>query len=158
MATFIQVPPDAGGKKVAVRQYTDGADLLDRQLVELGYQSPQVAYVSQASIAAGGQVTLESPQVLAGTVGKLILLLVASTVPFKAELRIVNEGVPSMNKAVYVTGAERAWTFVPPGRDFFKVPGTASVGLDGWRVVATNLDISEAADLYATFLYDQEDS
>jgi hypothetical protein len=160
MTDFIRVPGDSIGKKVHTRQITlPDAEVVQRQQFEAGTTNPQVSWATQATVAAGGQASLDSPQITNAKVGKLVMLIVASTVPLKAALHTVVDATPSASpRAVFIMGSERTREFTPPGRDFFKVTGNASAGLDGWRVVATNLDPSEAADIYVTWLYDEEDT
>jgi hypothetical protein len=46
--------------------------------------------------------------------------------------------------------------FTSAHKKFITVAQDAGAGLDTFRVTVTNLDTSEAADIYATFFYDEE--
>ena len=43
-----------------------------------------------------------------------------------------------------------------PNKDFVTQAQDAGAGFDGFRLTVTNLDNENAADVYATFFYDEE--
>ena len=45
---------------------------------------------------------------------------------------------------------------VLPSKDFVTQVEDATPGFDGFRLTVTNLDNENAADVYATFFYDEE--
>lgn len=116
--------------------------------------SAQLTYVTTATVAAGASTNLDSAQVTSATTARLLGLLVSASVPFKAELRTVANGVASANKAVWFS-MSGGWDWKTPGRDFIQVAHSATAGLDGFRVVVTNNDLSEAADVYCSFFFDE---
>lgn len=119
--------------------------------------SPQITFVTQATVAAGGAVDLDSAQIASGKIGRLLGVLVSSSVAIKAVLVTVSNGVASITvKAVGFTGAERNWYFHPPGRNFFSAAHDAAAGFDGFRVTVTNMDTSEAADVFVTYFFDED--
>lgn len=114
--------------------------------------SPQSSHTSSASVAAGGTATLDSAQVTSAKVGQLLQVIVAASVAWKAALYVVDGGVQSALKAVWFSNGPFDGRFAARA---FTVTGNASAGLEGFRVIVTNLDTSEAADVYATFLWDE---
>jgi len=172
--SFIQVPTDAGGKKVDAETLVVGANTVQRQRVQpagatatdigrvtasegvsvsLAVLSAKRTHSTVASVAAGGQGDLDASQISSGTTGQLVQLVVSSSVPFKAELHTVTNAVPS---GVLVTWIGPSVDFTSAHKKFITVAQDAGAGLDTFRVTVTNLDTSEAADIYATFFYDEE--
>ena len=117
-------------------------------------ESPQVSTTSDSAIAAGASATLDSAQIGSSKTGRLIEVVCAATVPIKVELQTVLNAVAT-TKIVNVA-VDGRWHWRSPGRNYISQAQDAGVGFDGFRVVVTNLDTSRAADLYATFLYDEE--
>ena len=89
----------------------------------------------------------------AGLTGKLLGMVVSSSVPFKATLQTVQNAVAT-NK---VTGfsMDRKWDWKTPARDFIQQAQDAGAGFDGFRATVLNLDTSEPADVYAAFFFDE---
>lgn len=115
-------------------------------------QDPQYVSASSSAVAAGGQANLDSTQITSSKTGHILLVRPSASVPWKAELQTVTNGVASS------TLAQWFWTDPKP----FELPiGTitvaedATAGLDGFRIVMTNLDPAQAADLYCFFLWDE---
>jgi hypothetical protein len=172
---FIQVPPDSTGKRVDMEELTVSGQVVQRQRFQIAgdtdvaiapvsatdglsvsspLTTPNRSSVSSLSIAAGGQADLDSAQITNTLTGKLMQLLVSSSVPFKAELKTVIGSSGSVALVTWV--AHRGeWAFTPPHKGFFTVLG-GSPGLEAFRVTVTNLDTASAADFYATFLYDEQ--
>ncbi len=172
--SFIQVPTDAGGKKVDATELVVGANTVQRQHIRLaGNTALDIARVNaseglstslsvlsakrthstSASVAAGGQVDVDASQISSGLTGELIQLVLSSSIPFKAELKTVTNGVAS---GVLVTWISRHVDFTVAAKKFITVAQDAGAGIDTFRITFTNLDTSEAADVYATFFYDEE--
>jgi len=172
--SFIQVPTDAGGKKVDAETLVVGANTVQRQRVQVSGATPlDIARVNaseglsvslsvtsakrthstSASVAAGGQVDLDAAQITVGLTGKLIQLVISSSIPFKAELKTVTNNSAS---GTLVTWIGRHVDFTLAHKKFISVAQDVGAGVDTFRVTITNLDTSEAADVYATFFYDEE--
>jgi hypothetical protein len=172
--SFIQVPADAGGKKVDAETLVVGANTVQRQRVQpagaaatdlgrvtasegvstsLSVLSANRTHSTSASVAAGGQADLDATQISSGLTGKLVQVIIASSVPFKATLHTVTNAAPS---GVLVTWIGRAVDTTFTHKKFITVAQNAGAGLDSFRITITNLDTSEAADVYATFFYDEE--
>jgi hypothetical protein len=119
-----------------------------------GLESPKVYHVTTAAVAPNAPTNLDSDQIAVGKTGKLLGLVVAASVPFKAELKTLLNGAASAVKMTRF--AEYGWDWTSPHRDFVTQAYSATAGLDGFRVVVTNLTTgSAAADVYCTFLYDE---
>ncbi len=176
MATdsFIQVPVDAGGKKVDADQLVVGVNTVQRQRVQVtGPAATDIARVNAseglstslavlsanrthsttASVAAGGQADLDASQISSGLTGKLVQIIISSSVPFKAELKTVLNASAS---GTLVTWINRAVDCTFAHKKFLTVAHNAGAGIDTFRVTITNLDTTSAADVYATFFYDEE--
>ena len=172
--SFIQVPVDAGGKKVDAEQLTVGANTVQRQRVQpagaaatdlgrvtasegistsLSVLSANRTHSTSASVAAGGQVDLDATQISSGLTGKLVQVIISSSVPFKAELKTVTNAVAS---GTLVTWINRHVDCTFAHKKFITVAQNAGAGVDTFRVAITNLDTASAADVYATFFYDEE--
>lgn len=120
-----------------------------------GMQSPQVSHATVAALAAGGSTDLDSAQITSGATGKLIAILLWSSVACKGQVQTVLNGAASSNKAVFGCLAGIPSWLTLPSREFITQVEDATAGLDGFRVRVTNLETSQAADVYVTFFYDE---
>lgn len=118
-------------------------------------ESIQAAHGSASSIAAGSSSDIDSTQISASKTGKLIGLVVGATVALKIELKTVTNGVASSTLLTTFSLPGIPREFKSPHKDAFTVAQDAGAGLDAFRVTVTNLDTSDAADAYATFIYDE---
>lgn len=118
--------------------------------------SPQVSYATSSSVAAGGSAVLQSAQVTSAKTAYLVGVYVSSSVPFKAELATVSNGVASSTKKLVGFSRDLDWYFRPPGREFFSVAHDSTAGFDGFQVIVTNLTTgTTAADFYMCVMYDE---
>jgi hypothetical protein len=154
-ASFIRVPPDSTGKLTATRQLVIGANTVERQHFELGITVPQITYATSASLAPGASVTLDSAQLTAAMTGRLWGVDVICAAPFKAEVYTVANGTPSTIKGLGITNVGH-WEFRPPHASFVTVPYSATAGLDGFRVIVTNLGVVDDSDVYCLIYFDEE--
>ncbi len=180
--SFIRVPPDSTGKRIDSDELTVGPETVYRERDRIAGEgatelaavretdatpldggvvvrdappdSIQTSHGNSVATAAGASDDIDSAQITAGKTAKLIQLVVASTVPFKAELKTVTNGVASAVLATFVVG-DFSYCFEPKTKEAFTVAQDAGAGLDAFRVTFTNLDTGEAADGYASFLYDE---
>ena len=172
--SFIQVPADAGGKKVDATELTVGANTVQRQHVipagvaatdlarvtaseglstSLSVLSANRTHATSASLAAGGEVDLDATQITSALTGKLVQIIITSSIPFRAQLKTVTNAVAS---AALVTWIDRHVDCTFAHKKFITVAQNAGAGIDTFRVTITNLDTASAADVYATFFYDEE--
>ena len=120
-----------------------------------GMQSPQVAHATVAGLAAGGSTDLDSAQIASGATGKLIAILLWSSVACKGQVQTVLNAVASSDKAVFGCVAGIPSWLTLPSREFITQAENATAGFDGFRVRVTNLETAQAADVYVTFFYDE---
>lgn len=120
--------------------------------------NPVTATTTSAALAAGGSTTTQLRTAdLGGTTKKLTRVVCWSSAPFKADLQTVANAVGT---SILVEGAPAGVPCVmePPGqrtgRNYWSVAHPANAGFDGWQVIMTNLDGSDAADVYCTFYYE----
>lgn len=120
--------------------------------------NPIVKTTTISALAAGSTSTTELRTVdLGGTTKKLTKIQVWGSVAFKADLQTVANAVGT---SVSVGGGQAMTTYQhePPGtrtgRNYYSVAHPANAGFDGWQILVTNLDASEAADFYAVFYYE----
>ena len=172
--SFIRVPVDAGGKKVDTTELVDGADTVQRQHIRpsgaavgdignvtasegvsasLSVTSANRTHATSASLAAGGEVDLDAAQITSSLTGKLIQIIITSSIPFRAQLKTVTNAAES---GALVTWINRHVDCTFAHKKFLTVAHNAGAGIDTFRVSIKNLDTSEAADVYATFFYDEE--
>ncbi len=120
------------------------------------FVSPQTTHALSASVVAGGSADLDSDQVASGKTAKLIAVWVGASVPVKAELKTVTNGIASSILATLFTWPGRSDAIPMPSGQFITVAEDVGAGFDGFRVTATSMDTgSGTADLYSTFFYDE---
>lgn len=108
--------------------------------------NPVISYQTSASLAAGSSVALTTAEAASK---KLRQVIVWASVAFKATLATVDNAVESAVKGVTGGPAFVPALFPLPHQNYLTLGATA--GLDAFRVNVTNLDDSNAADVYATF-------
>jgi hypothetical protein len=113
--------------------------------------APAPNYNTAASIAAGSTSNHDSTDFGAATKAVYSVIMGAS-VPMKGELQYVDNGTGT-TLAVFFTPAGETETFRPEHPDFWKRTFTANAGFDGFRLIRTNMDASEAADLYSAVMH-----
>jgi hypothetical protein len=99
--------------------------------------------------AAGSSSNLDTAEITEAE--RLAKCIVTGSVAFKGVIQRVENGSATAMGTVFGRAGETV-EWVPPHRLYGAHAG-ASAGLDVFRVVATNLDTSQAADLYASFYY-----
>lgn len=154
---FIQLPVDGAGKKLRTfvlpsGEHAEAIVLVDHNgdLVS-SPESPQSSALTSANLAAGASVDLDATAITTGKTGKLAQIIVAASVPLKAELKTVAAGVPTTRAVLFTTDADltRIWE-VPAG--YYSLVGGAT---SRFRLTVTNLDTVDAADVYASVLWDE---
>ena len=117
--------------------------------------APKAVLATSVGLAAGASIDLDSDQIASGKTGKLLMLLVCASVPCKAVLQTVTNGVPSAPRATFFGLAGRNAMLPIPSKHLYQIAHSGIAGFDGFRVTVTNLDNSNAADVYANFAYDE---
>jgi len=121
-----------------------------------GLTAPKTSTATTAAVAAGGSTDLDSAQIASGVTGKLLAILMTASIPLKGELKTVLNAAESGNVMVFFSKAGNGDLIVLPNKEFVTQVESATAGFDGFRVTVTNLDNSEAADVYVTYFYDEE--
>lgn len=117
--------------------------------------SPVAVYAATTDLAAGASTTTvhQTTDLGAGTYN-CSGFDVAASVPLKAALHTVLAGVQSTDPVAVIfapAGAHASWR--PPHRQYAPFTSAGGGGADGFRVIITNLDGSEAANVYSTIYY-----
>lgn len=112
--------------------------------------NPVVNYQTSASLAAGAAVDLTTPE---ATSKKLRQCVVTASVPIRVRIYTVDNGVESTDpKWVKFSGTSGSVEFNTPHRNYITLG--SSPGLDAFRAEVTNMDPDNAADVYASFFYE----
>ena len=122
--------------------------------LSLPLANPKVQATTVASLASGSSSVLECLNITESKTAKLLCILVTSSVAFKADLRLIEDGVQSGSKAIW-HAADGTWDFKPIDSVFFNVTGNSVADQNGYRIIVTNLGI-DVADVSAVFYYDEE--
>ena len=122
-----------------------------------GYQitSAKTTHAVSVAVAAGSSADVDSDQITSAKTGKLVSILPAATVPTKVELKTVTNGIASAVLATIFRNAFDAIQWNMPSKEFYTIAESATAGFDGFRLTITNLDQTQAADLYGNFIYDE---
>ncbi len=155
---------DIGGgvkvQRVKVQEGVDGAasDVHAGNPLPIipGMSSPQTSFDFSSALADGANTDLDSTQINSGLTGKLVAVLMTASVPLKGELKTVLNGVESSVILTMFSIAGGNSMLPMPNKDFVTQAQDAGAGFDGFRLTVTNLDNENAADVYATFFYDEE--
>jgi hypothetical protein len=119
-------------------------------------RSPITDALTASALAAGASANLDGTAVGVGKSGKLHKVYVGSTAPCKWAI-LLRDGAVLISVGVLFTGGissndpTREW--VPPDKSFDTI--VYGNGDENFRVVATNLDGSHAADVYTTIYWDE---
>jgi hypothetical protein len=109
--------------------------------------TPLQSSVTSSALAAGSSVNVDSADLVSKYLWQADL---TSSVAFKVVLSTLANGVATVRSTMFGRGGETIqWR--PPHRAFSQ--SGSGAGADGFRAAFTNLDTSEAADVYATFHY-----
>lgn len=114
--------------------------------------NPVSAGTNSTNTAAGSSANLDTAD-LGGETRELWQVTVTASVPWKAVIGAYEDGSLVENYVTLFGRAGEAVIWRPSHPDFTNEAFSANAGFDGYRAVVTNLDTSEAADLYAWFEY-----
>ncbi|CAK9251259.1 unnamed protein product [Sphagnum jensenii] len=108
--------------------------------------TPATTVATSAAVAAGASATLSTATSLISNY--LWGIDIASSVAWKAVINIISNNTTTATAVVFgQSGQTIQWR--PASRKFFATGGAGTV--NGYSVVITNQDTSDAADVYATF-------
>ncbi len=181
--SFIQLPTDGAGKKLDSEQLTVNAETVQRERVQLagttdvaiaavtntdpiagayalalrlvGPVSVQTSHGTSATVAAGAEVDIDSTQITASATGKLMQVIVSSSVSIRVQLKTVLNAAESAVLLTGFSGTDLKCELIPVSKEAFTVAHDVTAGLDAFRVTIKNLDTTAAADVYATFIWDE---
>lgn len=111
--------------------------------------NPVVSYQTSSALAAGSSVALTTAEAASK---KLTRVTVWSSVAFKATLTTVDNAAESAVKGIGGGQPNQPYIWQARHRNYITLGATA--GLDAFRVNVTNLDNTQAADVYAVFEYE----
>lgn len=114
--------------------------------------NPVNNYDTTATVSAGSTDNHDTVDFGAAT-KKVSQIIMGASVPLKGELQYVDNAVGT-TLGVFFTPAGTSQSFKPPHRNFWSHTFTANAGFDGFRLIRTNLDASEAADVYSVIQYE----
>ncbi len=115
--------------------------------------SPVRTFSSSTDTAAASFFNADGPD-SDGTTTKLTGFDALASVPMKIEVQTVADGTGTTINVLFAQAGESVeWR--APHRDFYSVAHPTNAGLDGFRLVLTNLDNENAANLYGT-LYTED--
>lgn len=115
--------------------------------------SLQSSNSTASAVAAGGSTTFNSTEITTAKTGKLLYVRVGSSVPLKVVLSSVEGGVATTKEIGYGWQGNFEWR--TPSHGYITQAYVA--GTDNFRVVATNLDSTLAADISCAFAWDEVD-
>ena len=108
---------------------------------------------TSTALAAGSSANLQTVDLGSSGTLKLAKVRVGSSVACKWIIQAVDNAVATELTTVF-TQAGTSEEFQPRHRNYWSHTFSANAGFDGFQVNATNLDASEAADVYATMEYE----
>lgn len=114
--------------------------------------TPVNSYDTTASIAAGATDNHDTTD-LGGSTRDLRRVIMGASVPLKGEIQSVINGTGTTIGVIF-SPAGQSVTWDNPHQDYNSVVFSANAGFDGFRLIRTNLDASEAADVYSNIFYE----
>ncbi len=115
--------------------------------------APAIVTGNSTNTAAGGTFTQDTAD-FGGDTKALTQVEASASVPWKAVINSVIDGALTVETVIFGR-ANEVISWKPPHLAYTRQIFSAEAGFDGFRVVMTNLDNSQAADLYAS-LYTED--
>lgn len=130
----------------------DSTGALQVDVLSGGGESTPTGHVAvratSADVAVDATINVDEADA-GGTTSKCRGFDASASVPIKAELQSVVDGTGTPIVTLFAQAGEPIhWR--APHRDYFETAFGANAGFDGWRVVVTNKDSTDPADLYGT--------
>lgn len=116
--------------------------------------SPQKVRVTSAAVSAGSSANLDSTQVTSAKTAKLWQILATASVAIKVDIQTMLNGTGT-TVATFFVQPNQAYTYNTPHPNFITQAESVTAGLDGFRAIVTNMDNASAADVYATFFWEE---
>jgi hypothetical protein len=113
--------------------------------------SPQLSTQTSAALGAGANVDLQTADITSAKTGRLAGIDIASTVPLKAIISTVAASTPTARVVLFTQPYSNLQWRSPYSTYITQAGGTNNK----FRVNVTNKDASVAADVYATFYWDE---
>lgn len=121
-----------------------------------GLISPQTNHATSVAVSASTSADLDSTQITSSKTGQLVAIAAGGSVPTKIEIKTVLNASASSTILTFFSSPGVVTLFELPSKKFITQAENAGAGsFDGFRATITNLDPNKAADLYATFFYDE---
>jgi len=149
---------DIGGllfQRLKIAHGQDGsasdASALDPFPVGLALADPQTEYLTGTSLSAGGNADLTATDIPIDKIGRLVAVEFGAAVPLKVQLQTISSGARTTRTALFsFAGSTGRWN--APDLRFVTQAGGDDCG---FGVSITNLDTSQASDVYATLYWDE---
>jgi hypothetical protein len=113
-------------------------------------QSPQHERLTSVALSAGGNVDLTTADITTSTTGKLSGMDIGASVPLRCDVQTVS-GARTTQTTTFARAGETL-LYRTPHIDHITLAGGAG---NGFGVSITNLDTSEAADVFATVYWEE---
>lgn len=113
--------------------------------------SPQISTQTSAALGAGASVDLQTADITTAKTGRLAGVDIASTVPLKVIISTVAASTPTTRVVLFTQPYSNLQWRSPYSTYITQAGGTNNK----FRVNVTNKDASIAADVYATFFWDE---
>jgi hypothetical protein len=113
--------------------------------------SPQFSTQTSAALGAGSNIDVQTVDITTGKTGRLAGIDIASTVPLKAIISTVAASTPTTRVVLFAQPYSNLQWRSPFATYITQAGGTNNK----FRVNVTNKDASVAADVYATFYWDE---
>ncbi len=115
--------------------------------------APVRTHSSSTDTAAAATFDADGPE-SGGSTTKLAGFDAVASVPLKIEIQDVADGTGTTRSVMFAQAGE-CCQWRAPHRNYYSTAHPTNAGFDGWRLVLTNLDNENAADLYGT-LYTED--
>ncbi len=178
----VGLPTDGPGKKLDTEQLTVSGETVQRERLqiagaidveiasvknsdpaasayglatrEIGPVNPQLERLSSVDLAAGASIDLDSSAIAIGTIAKLMMVTLSSTVACRWDIKSLDLAVEVTFDTIYTSGLwgepTRLWR--PPHKEFVTI--AYGDGDEGFRITVQNID-KAAADVRATVFWDE---
>lgn len=156
---FIRLPADSVGKKLRTWELPDGTHAeavvivdADGNLIS-SPESPQSSALTALTLAPGISANLDADDIATGTVGHLVMVRVASSVPIRADIQTAAGVTITSRDHLFTSYGRLTEIWTPPQGGFVRLTGGSN---QRFRIVVTNLSTTETVDVYTTAYWDEK--